>query len=118
MENLSALIEALHAGSVFFGAVLGLIIGAAIAWLARPNLQKALDELGGELKSSLDNVSSETLKKSTEELSKSNESLLNRLEDKSKFQAEQHTTELASKKALIDQQLEQMSDTLKIVQAS
>ncbi len=58
---------------------------------------------------------SEVLGKSTAQLSESNRDYLNQLAEKAEAQTKQHIAELEAKKKLIDQQLEQMSTTLRTV---
>ena len=67
-----------------------------------------------ELEKNQDKVS-DVLKQSTDSLKESNETYLKQLDDKSAAQREAHIAELEAKKKLIDQHLQQMSDTLKTV---
>ena len=100
MDNLS-----LDGISLIIGLLIGLAVGLVFALLTRPNIKKAFSSLAVE-----------ALKESSEELAKSNEGLLHRLEDKSRFQTEKHSGELENKKELIDQRLTEMDKKLGTVQ--
>ena len=112
MDAVADFINALDGISLFVGSIIGLIVGLVFALLSRANMRRTFAGISEEMKKSFDSLSADALKKSKEELEQSNQSLLNRLEDKSNFQTEQHITELHHQKQLIDQQLEQMSATL------
>ena len=100
MDNLS-----LDGISLIIGLLIGLAVGLVFALLNRPNIKKTFSRLAVE-----------ALKESSEELAKSNEGLLHRLEDKSRFQTEKHSGELENKKELIDQRLTEMDKKLGTVQ--
>ena len=100
MDNLS-----LDGISLIIGLLIGLAVGLVFALLTRPNIKKTFSSLAVE-----------ALKESSEELAKSNEGLLHRLEDKSRFQTEKHSGELENKKELIDQRLTEMDKKLGTVQ--
>ena len=112
MDAVADFINTLDGMSLFIGLAMGLAVGLIFALRSRASMRKAFDGISEEMKQSFDSLSAEALKKSKEELEQSNQSLLNRLEIQSKFQAEQHITELHHQKKLIDQQLEQMSAAL------
>ena len=112
MDAVTDFINTLDGMSLFIGLAIGLAAGLILALRNRAGMKKTFDGISEEMKQSFDSLSSEALKKSKEEQEQSNQSLLNRLEVQSKFQAEQHITELHHQKKLIDQQLEQMSSTL------
>ncbi len=57
----------------------------------------------------------EVLRQSTQSLKESNETYLKQVDDKTLSQTKAHIAELEAKKKLIDQHLEQMSETLKTV---
>ncbi|MCY4018277.1 MAG: DNA recombination protein RmuC [Chloroflexi bacterium] len=123
MDDLFALLANLDGLSLFIGLAAGLAFGVGFVFLTRLNLSKtfkqALDEqqssfkgVSDEMKSSFGNLSSEALQQSQQ-------SFLNLANDKFANQTERHSTELDSKKELIDTQLQQisesMSNTLKTV---
>ena len=105
MDNIGNFINTLDGMSLVIGLGIGLAFGLIFALLNRPNIKKTFGSLAAE-----------ALKESSEELAKSNESLLHRLEDKSRFQTEQYSAELGNKKELIDQQLAEMNKKLGAVQ--
>lgn len=105
MDAVTDFINTLDGMSLFIGLAMGLAFGILFALLPRPNIKKTFSGLVAE-----------ALKESSEELAKSNESLLHRLEDKSRFQTEQRRGELENKKELIDQQLAEMDKKLGAVQ--
>ena len=105
MDNIGNFINGLDGMSLLIGLGLGLAVGLIFALLNRANMRRAFSSLAAE-----------ALKESSEELAKSNESLLHRLEDKSRFQTEQHSGELENKKELIDQRLTEMDKKLGAVQ--
>ncbi len=77
-------------------------------------MSETLKIVPSELEKSQSKVN-EVLQQSTEQLKESNQNFLRQIEEKSEAQTKEHIAELESKKKLIDQQLNQMSDTLKIV---
>lgn len=105
MDDIGNFINGLDGMSLFVGLAMGLAFGLILVLLTRPNIKKTFRSLAAE-----------TLKESSEELAKSNESLLHRLEDKSRFQTEKHSGELENKKELIDQRLTEMDKKLGAVQ--
>ena len=105
MDAVADFINTLDGMSLFIGLAMGLAVGLIFALLTRPNIKKTFSGLAVE-----------ALKESSEELTKSNESLLHRLEDKSRFQTEQHSAEFENKKELIDQRLTEMDKKLGAVQ--
>lgn len=105
MDAVTDFINTLDGMSLFIGLAMGLAVGLILARLTHPNIKKTFSSLAVE-----------ALKESSEELAKSNESLLHRLEDKSRFQTEKHSGELENKKELIDQQLAEMNKKLGEVQ--
>ena len=97
MDGISALLANLDGLSLLLGLVVGFAISGGIVFLARNWLKKSFTSL------------------SAEALKESQETLLNLANDKSEAQTKAHSAELESKKELIDQQLEHMSETLKTV---
>ncbi len=110
MDNLS-----LDGISLIIGLLIGLAVGLVFALMSRASMKKNFDRISHEMKSTFGSLSADALKKSREELEQSNQSLLNHMGAQSRFQTEQHITELNHQKKLIDQQLEQMSAALKEV---
>ena len=110
MDNLS-----LDGISLIIGLLIGLAVSLVFALISRANMKKTFDRISHEMKNTFGSLSAEALKKSKEELEQSNQSLLNHMGAQSRFQTEQHITELEAKKKLIDQQLVQMSATLEKV---
>ena len=123
MDDLTALITGLDGLSLFTGLVIGLLVGVGFVMLTRFSMkktfQRALDDqqttfegATKELKAAFDSLSSEALKSNQE-------SFFNLANDKFDNQTERHSSELESKKELIDTQLQEMSksmsDTLKTV---
>ncbi len=119
MNELAALLANLDGLSIAIGLLVGLGFGVSFVLLTRWNLnktfEKALQEQASsheavleEMKKSFGSLSSEALTSNQKEFL----SLADRELDK---RTEQHATELESKKELIDQQLQQMSETLKTV---
>ena len=104
MDNLSAL----DGLSLFIGLVCGLLFAALTYRFYGKNMRSTLEGMSDEMKKSFSSLSSEALKSNQE-------SFLNLANDKLGTQTQQHTTELEGKKELIDQQLENMSETLKTV---
>ena len=100
MDNLS-----LDGISLIIGLLIGLAVSLVFALISRANIKKTFSSLAVEV-----------LKESSEELAKSNEGLLHRLEDKSRFQTEKHSGELENKKEIIDQRLTEMDKKLGTVQ--
>lgn len=77
-------------------------------------MSQTLKEVPSQLESSQSKVS-QVLQQSTDELRTANQNFLSQIAQKSAAQTRQHIAELEAKKQLIDQQLEQMSETLKEV---
>ncbi len=78
------------------------------------NMSETLKTVPAELEKNQSKVA-EVLDQSTSQLKESNQAYLKQLETKTETQTKQHIAELEEKKKLIDQQLEQMSATLKTV---
>ncbi len=112
MDSFSALIDGLHGLSVALGLGLGLVCGFIFAMLTYrfygKNVRNTFERLSDEMKKTFDSLSSEALNKNQERF-------LNLANDKFSDQTKRHSSELESKKELIDTQLQQMSDTLKTV---
>ncbi len=112
MEDFVALIDGLHGLSVALGLGVGLVGGFVFAMLTYRfygrNFRNTFERLSDEMKSAFDGLSSEALNKNQDRF-------LNLANDKFSDQAERHSSELESKKELIDTQLQQMSETLKTV---
>ncbi len=114
MDSFPALINGLHGLSVLLGLGLGLACGFIFAMLTYrfygKNFRNTFERLSDEMKKTFDSLSSEALNSNQERF-------LNLANDKFTDQTQQHSSELESKKELIDQQLQQMSETLKTVPA-
>ncbi len=119
MDELTALLASLDGLSLAIGLAVGLVFGFGFLLLTRFNLSKSFKQaleaqkqsyegMSTDLKSSFGSLSSTALKENQE-------SFLNLANDKFTDQTERHSSELESKKELIDQQLQQMSETLKTV---
>ncbi|MCY4071834.1 MAG: DNA recombination protein RmuC [Chloroflexi bacterium] len=112
MDSFSALINGLHGLSVALGLGLGLVCGFIFAMLTYrfygKNVRNTFERLSDEMKKTFDSLSSEALNKNQERF-------LNLANDKFSDHTERHSSELESKKELIDTQLQQMSETLKTV---
>ena len=119
MNELAALLD-LDGLSIAIGVIVGFVCAVLLSRLSRGNVLKQVSEhlsdevknlfegITGEMKSSFGNLSSEALNSNQERF-------LNLANDKFTDQTQQHSSELESKKELIDQQLQQMSETLKTV---
>ena len=105
MDDIAALIAGLDGLSVSFGLLLGLIFALGIVVVTRSRLFKTFQKALEEQKASFSSLSSEALKSNQE-------SFLNLANDKFSDQAERHSSELESKKELIDTQLQHMSETM------
>ena len=112
MEELGALMGGLHGFSIALGLGIGLVCGFVFAMMTYryygKRFRNTFDQLSDDMKAAFKGLSSEALASSQQELV----SLADRELGK---KTEQHTTELESKKELIDSTLEHMSDTLKTV---
>ena len=112
MDDLAAMIGGLHGVSIALGLGIGLVGGFVFAMLTYRfygrNFRNTFDQLSDDMKAAFKGLSSEALANSQQELV----SLADRELGKT---TEQHSTELESKKELIDSTLEHMSATLKTV---
>lgn len=112
MDDFAALINGLHGFSIALGLGIGLVSGFVFAMLTYrfygKNFRNTFERLSDEMKNAFDGLSSEALNKNQDRF-------LNLANDKFSDQAERHSSELETKKELIDSQLQQMSETLKIV---
>ncbi|MCY3832454.1 MAG: DNA recombination protein RmuC [Chloroflexi bacterium] len=112
MDDFAALMEGLHGFSFALGLGLGLVGGFVFAMLTYRfygrNFRATFDRLSDEMKAAFKGLASEALASSQQELV----SLADRELGKKTVQ---HSTELESKKELIDSTLEHMSETLKTV---
>lgn len=112
MDDLAALIGGLHGFSIALGLGVGLVGGFVFAMLTYRfygrNFRNTFDQLSDDMKAAFKGLTSEALASSQQELV----SLADRELGK---KTEQHSTELESKKELIDSTLEHMSETLKTV---
>ena len=119
MDDLTAIIAALDGLSLLIGAVAGLLIGVSLLMLTRYNMRKAfqsaLEAQKENWESALNELKASFSSLSSEALTSNQESFLNLANDKFADQSDRHSSELDSKKDLIDTQLRQMSDTLKTV---
>ncbi|MCE2472240.1 MAG: DNA recombination protein RmuC, partial [Anaerolineae bacterium] len=119
MDDFAALIDGLHGWSLFIGAVAGLVIGIGLFMLTRYNMKKtfqgALEAQKESFDSALNEMKSSFSSLSSEALTSSQQDFLNLANDKFEGQTERHENKLDEKEKLIDQQLGQMSDTLKEV---
>ena len=120
MDNLAALIAGLHGSSVALGLALGLVSGFVFAMLTYrfygKNFRNTFDRLSDELKNSYDSVT-EDMKSSfkslsSEALASSQQELIALADRELDKKSEQHSTELESKKELIDTQLQSMSKSM------
>ncbi len=125
MNDFNALINGLHGFSIAIGLVLGLVGGFVFAMLTYrfygKNFRNTFERLSDEMKKSYDGVTSEMKSSfkslSSEALANNQSDFLTLADRELDKKSQQHTTELQSKKALIDTQLQQMSETLKAVPA-
>lgn len=112
MDDFAALIGGLHGFSIALGLGIGLVGGFVFAMLTyrfySRNFRNTFDQLSDDMKAAFKGLTSEALASSQQELV----SLADRELGK---KTEQHSTELESKKELIDSTLEHMSETLKTV---
>ena len=117
--DINAIISNLDGASLLLGAIIGLIAGIGFVLLTRFNMNKAFqqslvaqqasfDNALEQMKDSFGNLSSEALRKNQE-------SLIAHTDQQLDTQTRLHNSALGAKKELIDQQLEQMSETLKTV---
>ena len=108
MDDLAARLTALDGLSLLIGFVGGFLFAAVTYRFYGKNLRSTFEVVLDEMKSSFKSLSSDALQKNQD-------SFLNLAKDKLDTQTQQHSTELDSKKELINQQLKQMSETLKTV---
>ena len=108
MDDLAARLTALDGLSLLIGVVGGFLFAAVTYRFYGKNLRSTFEAVLDEMKSSFKSLSSDALQDNQD-------SFLNLAKDKLDTQTQQHSTELDSKKELIDQQLKQMSETLKTV---
>ena len=103
--DLSAVIANLDAASLALGLIAGLALSAGVFFFMRNRLKDTFDAALEAQKASFSSLSAEALKESQT-------SLLNLANDKFADQTERHSSELDSKKELIDQRLDSMKETL------
>ncbi|MCY3916118.1 MAG: DNA recombination protein RmuC [Chloroflexi bacterium] len=112
MDDFAALIGGLHGFSIALGLGIGLVGGFVFAMLTYRfygrNFRNTFDQLSDDMKAAFKGLTSEALASSQQELV----SLADRELGKKTVQ---HSTELESKKELIDSTLAHMSETLKTV---
>ena len=119
--DIGAAISGLDGPSLVIGLLLGLLAGAALFAFSRYSMRRtfeaALEEQKSgfdkaleEMKSSFDSLSSQALQSSQE-------SFLALANDKFADQTERHSSDLETKKVLIDQRLDSMKETLGAVPA-
>ena len=120
MEDLAGLVEGLHGYSVALGLGIGLVGGFVFAMLTYrfygQNFRNTFDRLSDELKYSYDSVT-EDMKSSfkslsSEALASSQQELIALADRELDKKTEQHSTELETKKELIDTQLQSMSKSM------
>ena len=120
MDDLAVLIAGLDGLSVIIGLVGGFICALVVSRFNRRSVLNHVSEhLADEVKNTFEGVTGEmesSFKSLSSQALTSNQSEFLTLADRElDKKTEQHATELDSKKELIDQQLEQMTDTLKTV---
>ncbi len=119
MDDFAAIIAGLDGWSLFIGAVAGLVIGVGLFMLTRYNMkktfQRALEAQKESFENALTEMKSSFSSLSAKALTSSQQDFLNIANDKFEGQTERHENKLDEKEKLIDQQLGQMSDTLKEV---
>ncbi len=123
MDEITALINGLHGYSVALGLGIGLVAGFVFAMLTYRfygrNFRSTFESLSDELKKSYDTATEDMRSSfrslSSEALTNNQKEFLSLADRELDKKSEQHATELASKKELIDTQLQNMSDTLKTV---
>ena len=108
MDDFAALVAGLDGFSVAVGLALGLLFAVGYVALTRSRQSKAYQSALELQKTSFSSLSSEALQSNQERF-------LNLANNKFADQAKRHSSELDSKKELIDTQLQQMSETLKTV---
>ncbi|MCY3866471.1 MAG: hypothetical protein OXG68_13625, partial [Chloroflexi bacterium] len=112
MDDFAALIGGLHGFSIALGLGIGLAGGFVFAMLTYRfygrNFRNTFDQLSDDMKAAFKGLTSEALASSQQELVSLADRELGR-------KTEQHSTELESKKELIDSTLAHMSETLKTV---
>ena len=120
MDSFAMIIEGLHGFSIVIGLGIGLIGGFVFAMLTYrfygKNFRSTFERLSDEMKQSYDGVTDEmkaAFKGLSSEALASNQSEFLTLADRElDKKTEQHTTELESKKELIDTQLQSMSKSM------
>ena len=105
MDGIGALLANLDGLSLLIGLVAGLFCGAITVWWTQKRLTDTFEAALESQKQTFSSLSAEALKDSQE-------SLINLANDKFADQTERHSGELENKKELIDQRLEQMTETL------
>ncbi len=126
MDGFSALIAGMDGFSLIVGAVIGLLLGVGILMLTRYNMKKTFQNALDSQKERFDGVLNEMKASfsslSSEALAKNQQDFLSLADRELGKKTVQHSTELDSKKELIDQSLESMSksmtDTLNTVPAN
>ncbi|MXV91878.1 MAG: hypothetical protein F4Z94_00150, partial [Chloroflexi bacterium] len=123
MDNFTALLHELDGFSFVLGLGLGLVGGFVFAWLmyrsnAR-NIRRTFENLSEELQKSYGSATQDmalTFRSlSAEALTNTQKEFLLLADRELDKKSQEHATELAAKKALIDTQLQTMSETLKTV---
>ncbi|MXX82854.1 MAG: DNA recombination protein RmuC [Chloroflexi bacterium] len=123
MDNFTALLHELDGFSFVLGLGLGLVGGFVFAWLmyrsnAR-NIRRAFENLSEELQKSYGSATQDmalTFRSlSAEALTNTQKEFLLLADRELDKKSQEHATELAAKKALIDTQLQTMSETLRTV---
>ncbi len=120
MDGFSALIEGLHGFSVVLGLGIGLVGGFIFAMLTYrfygKSFRNTFERLSDEMKKSYDGVTDEMKSSfkslSSEVLASKQKEFLSLADRELNKKTEQHTTELETKKELIDQSLQSMSKSM------
>ncbi len=123
MNDFATLIDGLHGFSIALGLILGLVGGFVFAMLTYrfygKNFRNTFERLSDEMKKTFDGVTDEMKSSfkglSAEALASSQQELISLADRELGKKTEQHSTELQSKKDLIDLSLESMTKTLNTV---
>ena len=114
--DIGEIISSLDGLSLFVGAIAGLLIGVGLLLMTRYNMKKtfnsALDSQKESFDSALNELKASFSSLSSEALAKNQQDFLSLADRELGKKTEQHTTELESKKELIDQSLESMSKSM------
>lgn len=115
--DIGEIIASLDGLSLFVGAIAGLLIGVGLLLMTRYNMKKtfnsALDSQKESFDSALNELKASFSSLSSEALAKNQQDFLSLADRELGKKTEQHTTELESKKELIDQSLDSMSKSMK-----